>query len=59
MAKYGKQLKPHRSGAGTLRFDLAEPLPVGLITKLAKLRVQERRSAATSKRTGSRGKSKR
>jgi len=61
MAKYGKQLKPHRSGVGTLRFDLGEPLPLGLITKLARLRVQERRAAATSKRTGpgSRGKSKR
>jgi uncharacterized protein YdhG (YjbR/CyaY superfamily) len=61
MAKYGKQLKPHRSGAGTLRFDLVEPLPLGLIMRLAKVRVQERRAAATSKRapTGSRGKAKR
>lgn len=61
MAKYGKQLKPYRSGAGTLRFDLGEKLPLGLITKLAKLRVQERRTAATAKRTrpGSGGKSKR
>ena len=61
MARYGKRLKPHRSGAGTLRFDLGERLPLGLITKLAKLRVQERRAAATSRdpRRGSRGKSKR
>jgi uncharacterized protein YdhG (YjbR/CyaY superfamily) len=51
MARYGKQLKPHRSGAGTLRFDLEERLPVGLITRLARLRVQERRAKATSKRT--------
>ena len=50
MAKHGERLKPHRSGAGTLRFDLGERLPLGLITKLAKLRVQERRAAATSKR---------
>lgn len=49
MAKYGEQLKPHRSGAGTLRFDLGERLPLGLITKLAKLRVQERRAAVTLK----------
>ena len=49
MVKYGKQLKPHRLGAGTLRFGLEERLPLGLITKLAKLRVQERRAAATSK----------
>ena len=45
MAKYGKQLTPYRSGAGTLRFELSERLPLGLITKLAKLRVQERRAA--------------
>jgi uncharacterized protein YdhG (YjbR/CyaY superfamily) len=47
MAKYGEQLKPYRSGAGTLRFDLGERLPLGLITKLAKLRVQERRAAGS------------
>ena len=51
MAKYGKQLAPHRSGAGTLRFDLDGRLPLGLITKLAKLRVQERRNAKVSNRT--------
>ena len=61
MAKYGERLKPHRSGAGTLRFDLGERLPLGLITKLAKLRVQERRATATSRRIrpGSGNKSKR
>lgn len=61
MARYGEQLRPHRSGAGTLRLDLGERLPLQLITKLAKLRVQERREATTLKRTrpGSRGKSKR
>jgi len=61
MARYGARLKPHRAGAGTLRFDLEEPLPLGLITKLAKLRVQERRAAAKSKRArpASRGKPKR
>jgi uncharacterized protein YdhG (YjbR/CyaY superfamily) len=46
MAKYGKQLTPHRSGKGTLRFALGERLPLALITKLAKLRVHERRIAA-------------
>lgn len=50
MAKYGVQLRRHRSGAGTLRFALDEPLPLGLITKLAKWRVQERRQARTSRR---------
>lgn len=51
MVKYGKQLAPHRSGAGTLRFGLDEKLPLGLITKLAKLRVQERRAATAARRT--------
>lgn len=50
MAKYGEQLRPHRSGAGTLRFALDERLPVALITRIAKLRVQERRAAKASKR---------
>ena len=61
MARYGKQLKPHRSGAGTLRFDPGERLPLGLITRLARLRIQERRAAATVRRARprSRGKSKR
>jgi uncharacterized protein YdhG (YjbR/CyaY superfamily) len=51
MAKYGRQLMPYRSGKGTLRFDLAERLPLALITKLAKLRVQERRAVSAAKRT--------
>lgn len=45
MEKYGTQLRPHRSGAGTLRFELGSRLPLGLITKLARLRVKERRTA--------------
>ena len=44
-AKYGKALKPYRSGAATLRFPPDRPLPLGLITKLAKQRVLERRAA--------------
>ena len=51
MAKYGKQLMPYRSGKGTLRFALEERLPLALITKLAKLRVQERRAGAAARRT--------
>jgi uncharacterized protein YdhG (YjbR/CyaY superfamily) len=51
MAKYGAELKRHRSGAGTLRFDLEEPLPLALITKIVKLRAQERRAAKSVKRS--------
>lgn len=50
MARYGKQLAPHRSGAGTLRFALDERLPLTLITKLARLRVQDRRASKASRR---------
>ncbi len=42
VAKYGKQIAPYRSGAGTLRFALDTPLPLALITRLAELRVKER-----------------
>jgi uncharacterized protein YdhG (YjbR/CyaY superfamily) len=51
VAKHGEQLKPYRSGAGTLRFSHEHPLPLGLITKLARVRVQERRAAGPSGRT--------
>jgi uncharacterized protein YdhG (YjbR/CyaY superfamily) len=47
MEKYGEQLQPHRSGAGRLRFDLGSRLPLGLISELARLRVQERRAIRT------------
>ena len=59
VTKYGSQLEPHRSGPGTLRFALDERLPLGLITKLAKLRVQERRADVTSGRPRARPRGKR
>lgn len=43
MAKYAKAMAPFRHGRGTLRFALDEPIPVGLVKKLAKVRLQERR----------------
>ncbi|HKS04900.1 MAG TPA: DUF1801 domain-containing protein [Gemmatimonadaceae bacterium] len=44
MAKYGAQLRPYRAGAGTLRFRFDARLPLALITKLARMRVRERRA---------------
>lgn len=44
VAKYGEKIRPFRSGKGTLRFPLDRPIPTGLVTKLAKVRVQERRA---------------
>ena len=56
-AKYGDAIAPYRSGKGTLRFSLQSPLPLSLIQRLARLRVQERRQAerlAKSRRGSSR-----
>lgn len=50
VAKYGKRIAPYRSGAGTLRFPLDKPLPLGLITSLTKVRINERRAAGARKR---------
>lgn len=45
VAKYGKQIARYRSGKGTLRFSLDAKIPTGLVAKLAKVRVQERRGS--------------
>lgn len=43
IAKYGKAIAKYRHGKGTLRFALGEPIPVALVGRLAKVRIQERR----------------
>jgi uncharacterized protein YdhG (YjbR/CyaY superfamily) len=43
VARHRAAIAPYRAGKGTLRFPLDAPLPVGLVAKLAKVRVQERR----------------
>jgi uncharacterized protein YdhG (YjbR/CyaY superfamily) len=45
VAEYGEAIARFRRGKGTLRFSLKEPIPVGLIAKLAKVRVRERRAS--------------
>jgi uncharacterized protein YdhG (YjbR/CyaY superfamily) len=42
--KVGRSVDRYRHGRGTLRFALDEPLPITLITRLAKARVAERRA---------------
>jgi uncharacterized protein YdhG (YjbR/CyaY superfamily) len=37
----GDELAPYEAGKGTLRFPLADPVPVRLIARIAKLRAQE------------------
>lgn len=49
VARYGKAIAPFRHGKGTLRFSLTEPLPLDLVSKLAKLRVQERRASSRTR----------
>jgi uncharacterized protein YdhG (YjbR/CyaY superfamily) len=44
LARYGKAIAPYRAGKGTLRFPLDAPIPTGLVAKLAKVRVRERRA---------------
>jgi len=46
VARYGKAIAPYRAGRGTPRFPLDRPIPVGLVAKLAKVRVKERRGNA-------------
>jgi uncharacterized protein YdhG (YjbR/CyaY superfamily) len=43
IARYGKRIAPFRSGKGTLRFPLDEPVPIDLVVKLARVRLEERR----------------
>jgi len=40
-----QELKPYRSGRGTLRFRLGEPLPTALIEAVIELLAQQRRPA--------------
>lgn len=36
-----KEAKPYQTGKGTLRFELDEPVPYGLVAKIVKARVKE------------------
>lgn len=49
VAKHGNAIARFRHGKGTLRFSLDRPVPVALIRKLAKLRVEERRSTTSTR----------
>ena len=51
VTKYGKAIARYQAGRGTLRFPLDEPIPTGLVAKLAKVRVRERRLARRARRS--------
>ncbi|MGH2597583.1 MAG: iron chaperone [Actinomycetota bacterium] len=44
----GDELTPHVSGRGTIRFDADKPLPIALVKKIVKARLEE--NAARSRR---------
>ncbi len=48
MEVLGEELKPYFSGKGTIRFDADKPLPVALVEKIVKARLEE--NAARRKR---------
>jgi uncharacterized protein YdhG (YjbR/CyaY superfamily) len=41
MEALGKELKPYFSGKGTLRFTPDKPIPVALVKKIVKARIEE------------------
>ncbi len=48
MEAHGEALKPYLSGKGTLRFGSDRPIPVALVKKIVKTRIEE--NAATGRR---------
>ena len=46
VAKHGDAIARFRHGAGTLRFPLEGPVPTALIKRLARTRLEERRSGS-------------
>jgi uncharacterized protein YdhG (YjbR/CyaY superfamily) len=44
------ELEPYFSGKGTIRFDLDERLPVGLVKKIVKVRVKENEAPSQPKK---------
>jgi uncharacterized protein YdhG (YjbR/CyaY superfamily) len=48
---YKKELSRYEMSKGTIKFPLDEPVPVGLIGKIVRHRVEENRARETVKRT--------
>ena len=49
----GKEIAPYRSGKGTLKFPLSNPMPISLITKIVQFRATEARVKSTAKKRSS------
>ncbi len=52
VAAFKKDLAAYEVSKGTIRFPLAEPVPVKLIERIAKLRAKEAAAGARAKRAG-------
>jgi uncharacterized protein YdhG (YjbR/CyaY superfamily) len=48
--KFKKELSGYKTSKGTIRFPLDEPLPLKLITKIIKFRVEENKLRAKNKK---------
>jgi uncharacterized protein YdhG (YjbR/CyaY superfamily) len=49
-AAFRAELEPYRSGKGSVQFPLDEPLPVDLIRRIVRFRVEEMTRAAAAKK---------
>lgn len=48
-AEFADELSKYKQGKGSVQFPLDEPLPIGLIEKIVKFRVENNRSKAAKK----------
>ena len=51
-AEFKKELAGYKLSKGTIRFPLSEPVPVGLIARIAKFRAKQLKAGATHKKPG-------
>lgn len=49
IAAFGKELSVYKQGKGSIQFPLDSPMPLALITKIVKYRVQENTEKAKAK----------
>jgi len=50
MAAFKKDLAPYKQGKGSVQFPLDKPMPLPLITKIVKMRVQENLAKKSKKK---------
>jgi uncharacterized protein YdhG (YjbR/CyaY superfamily) len=50
MEAFAKDLAPYKQGKGSVQFPIDEPMPLKLITKIVKWRVQENEAKLTKKK---------